>query len=355
MNKELVGKRVGSAAQAVAGARVGIRDVAKEAGVSIASVSRVLSKPDSVSEAMRARVTQAIERLNYVPNSAARSLSLQRTHAIGAIVPTLDYSIFARFIEALQARALEAGYAVVLSTSGFDQDRELAQARTLIGHGIEALILSGEHHRAELYRLLEARDIPYAHTSVYRPDGPHPCVGYDNKAAAMQAAAHLLSLGHRTFGALIGPRALNDRMGLRVEGIRAALAEQGLSLPEDRIVERPFSISQARQGFRALMTRAPEATALLCGNDVLAFGALLEAQAMGLAVPADLSLVGFDNLEWSVEISPRLTTVHVPTYDMGIATADYLIGRVTGQPVPHHTKIEVDLILRDSTGPAPAR
>ena len=340
------------------GLRAGIRQVAEEAGVSVASVSRTLNKPETVSEGMQRRVQAAIERLGYVPNSAARALSLQRTHAIGAIVPSLDYSIFARFIEALQNRAGKSGYSVMLSTCGFApdyQDRELEQARALIGHGIDALIVSGEHHRADLYRLLEARAIPYAHTSVYNSDSPHPCVGYDNKGAAMQVVAHLLSLGHENFGALIGARVSNDRMTLRIEGARTALEERGLALPESRIVERPFSIVQARAGFRELIRREPAITALICGNDVLAFGVLLEAQAMGVEVPGSLSVVGFDNLEWAAEIEPPLTTVQVPTFDMGVATADYLIGELTGVPVPRHTKIETNLILRGTTGPAPSR
>ena len=307
---------------------------------------------------MRRRIEAAIERLGYVPNPAARALSLQRTHAIGAIVPTLDYSIFARFIEALQGRALKSGYSVVLSTCGFDSDyreRELEQALALIGHGIEALIVSGESHHPELYRLLKSRAIPYAHSSIYNPDSAHPCVGYDNRAAAVQVVSHLTSLGHDNFAALIGPRRSNDRMERRVEGARAALESRGLALPEVRIVERPFSIVQARDGFRELIRRDPAVTAVICGNDVLAFGAILEAQSLGIGVPQDLSVVGFDNLEWAAEITPALTTVQVPTYDMGTATADYLIGRLTGLPVARHTKIDTNLILRDSTAPAPSR
>ena len=335
--------------------KVGIREVAKAAGVSVASVSRTLSKPEMVSEEMRRRIEDAIDRLNYVPNSAARSLSLRRTHAIGAIVPTLDYSIFGRFIEGIQHRANLSGYSLLLSTSGFDRDRELEQARDLLSHGVEGLILSGECHRAELHRVLQSRDIPYAHTSIYSPGSAHPCVGYDNEAAAKQTAEHLLSLGHRAIGALVGPRESNDRMVFRIAGIRAALEARKLALPESRIVERPFSISRARDGFRELLARDPSLTAVLCGNDVLAFGVVLEAQAMGLEVPRDLSVIGFDNLDWAAEIRPRLTTVKVPAYDMGEAAADYLIGRLTGATVSPHTKLELDLILRESTGPAPQR
>ena len=338
--------------------RVGIREVAKEAGVSVASVSRTLNKPSTVSTVVRQRVLAAIERLAYVPNSAARSLSLQRTQSIGAIVPTLDYSIFARFIEAMQIKALQSGYSVVLSTCGFgpdNLDRELEQARVLIGHGIEALVVSGEQHRPELYQLLQARNIPYVHTSIYNPDSPHPCVGYDNRGAAFKATEYLLSLGHQRLGALVGLRASNDRMVMRVEGVRKALSGRGLALPEERIVERPFSIGPAREGFRELFRRDPGITAFICGNDVLAFGVLLEAQSMGLRVPQDVSIVGFDNLEWAAEIVPALTTIQVPTRDMGSAVAQYLIGELSAIPVARHTKIDVSLILRDSTGPVPGR
>lgn len=314
-----------------------------------------MNKPDTVSEVLRLRVRAAIERLNYVPDSAARSLSMRRTQVISAVVPTLDYSIFARFLEALQHRAGEVGYSVVLSTNGFDPERELEQARALIGHGVEALMLSGEQHSPELHRFLTSRNIPYVHTDVYSPDSHHPCVGYDNRSAAKQVVAHLLNLGHRDIAALVGPRATNDRMALRIAGARVGLEERGLELSEGRIVERPYSIAKARDGFRELMRREPEVTAIVCGNDVLAFGVILEAQAMGIKVPQDLSVVGFDNLEFAAEINPPLTTIQVPTYDMGIAAADYLIGQLTGVPVATHTKIEINFILRGSTGPAPVR
>ncbi len=341
------------AAEASRPATVGIRQVAREAGVSVASVSRTLNRPQSVSLAIRRKVEEAIGRLGYVPNPAARSLSLRRSHSIGAVVPTLDYSIFARFIEALQHRANEAGYNVILSTSGFDPEQELEQARGLLAHGVEALMLSGESHLPALHQLLREREIPYLHTSVFNPKSPHPSVGYDNLGAAKDATKHLLELGHQRFGAIIGPRATNDRMALRVEGIRQALAAQRLFLPERNIVEKPYSIALAREGFRELYRREPEVTAILCGNDVLAFGVILEAQAAGLRVPQDLSVIGFDNLEWAAEITPALTTVKVPTGDMGVAAANYLINRLTGKPAPMHTELALTLIIRGSSGPVP--
>ena len=332
----------------------GIRQVAREAGVSVASVSRTLNRPHSVSLAIRRKVEEAIERLGYVPNPAARSLSLRRSHSIGAVVPTLDYSIFARFIEALQRRANEVGYNVILSTSGFDPQQELEQARGLIAHGVEALMLSGESHSPALHQLLLERSIPYLHTSVFNPESPHPCVGYDNLGAAKEATEHLLELGHRRFGAIIGPRATNDRMALRVSGIREALAAQGLALAEKSIIEKPYSIAQARVGFRELLRQRPDVTGVLCGNDVLAFGVILEAQAAGVRVPQDLSVIGFDNLEWAAEIVPALTTVKIPTGEMGVAAANYLINRITGKPALLHTELELTLIIRESSGPAPA-
>ncbi|MEM7171829.1 MAG: LacI family DNA-binding transcriptional regulator [Pseudomonadota bacterium] len=332
---------------------IGVRQVAREAGLSTATVSRALNNPQSVSPAKRLRVQSAIEKLNYVPNAAARSLSLSRNQAIGAILPTLDYSIYAQFVEALQSRAGELGYSVLLATHGFNESRELAQARTLIGHGVEALALAGEKHSAELYALLKARQIPYIHTSVFNDRSAHPCVGYDNYQIGRQVTDYLLSLGHRHFSALIGKRSVNDRMVQRITGMRDCLAEKGLSLLEDHIVECPYAIGKAREGLRELRLRSPQATAIICGNDVLAFGAILEAQAMNIRVPGDLSIVGNDDLELASEINPTLTTVQIPVYRMGNETAEALVGRLTKQSPPLHVQIPINLILRQSTGTAP--
>ncbi len=333
---------------------VGIRDVAHRAGVSVATISRALNTPDKVAQRTRERVLEAVRELNYIPDSAARALSLRRTHIIGAVIPTIDNSIFARFIQALQRRVAAEGYTLIIASYDFDLDIEWAQLQSLVANGAEAVVLSGENHRPGLYSLLTSKGIPYVNTSIYNPESRHPCVGYDNYGAAKEACEYLLDQGHRRIAVIANILAQNDRAAARVAGIRAALAERGLSLPDDHLVERPFTIADGREALHHLMALEPRPTAVLCGNDVQGFGALLAAQSLDISVPRDLSIVGFDDLDWASEVEPSLTTVNVPTDTMGEAAGAYLLALLRGETPPSATRIPVELLVRGSTGPAPA-
>jgi LacI family transcriptional regulator len=200
---------------------------------------------------------------------------------------------------------------------------------------------------------MEKRGIPFVNTAIYDPRSPHPNIGFDNQAAAVRLTEHLLDLGHRSFAMIAGPSQVSDRAGGRVKGVRQALAARGLTLPAERTIEGPYRVQQGRQGLRALMSGKSRPTVVVCGNDVLAFGALLEAQALGLRVPHDVSIAGFDDLDWASQLPPGLTTVALPAREVGQLAADYLMNRLAGQTVPHATEVEVKLILRGSTGPAP--
>ncbi|MCB1806532.1 LacI family DNA-binding transcriptional regulator [Nitrosomonas sp.] len=328
-----------------------IREVAKQAGVSVASVSRVINNSGHVSEKLQQRIQAAIQQLNYIPNSAARALITRQTHIIGALIPSIAHSIYATFIEALQQRLNGAGYSLVIAIAGYDRKYEYEEARQLILAGAEALMLPGEMHNPALYRLLQARNIPYVLNSIFHPDSPHPCVGYDNKGAALRTTNYLLDLGHRRIATITGYCDKIDRFAERVDGIRESLQKRGCELPDSWILQRDFSIAEGREAFRYLMTQPTRPTAIVCGNDVLALGALLEAQRLGVQVPEEVSITGFDDLEWAAQMTPSLTTVHIPLATMGIRVADYLLGRLRGEAVPHATRIEVDLVLRESTGP----
>ena len=333
---------------------VGMRDVASLAGVSIATVSRFFNDPSSVSRDVRGRVEVAVRELGYIRHGAARALSMRRSHAIGAIIPTVDNATRAGKVAALQKRCRERGFNVVLALSEYDLDIELQQCRSLIEAGIDGLMLEGGLHDPALYDLVERRRIATVNTSVYDPDAPHPNIGFDNRAAARRLTQHLLDLGHRTIGMVAGPTSGNDRALGRVEGVRDALLGRGLDLPAERVVERPYRVLEGRLGLRALLARDPQVSAVVCGNDVLAFGALIEAQALGRRVPHDLSIAGFDDLDWASQLPPGLTTMALPARDIGQLAADYLIDSLTGKPVPHAIEVEVKLILRGSTGPAQA-
>ncbi|MGI9025454.1 MAG: LacI family DNA-binding transcriptional regulator [Burkholderiaceae bacterium] len=333
-----------------------IGDVAAAAGVSTATVSRVLNRTDPVRQALRSKVEAAVARLGYVPHAGARSLMLGATGTVDAIFPTGDNAIFAKAIDALQRRLADAGIQLLLATSGYDVDAEARQAVNLVAHGADGLAVCGCGQAPELLRFLRQRGLPCVHVMTYPGPAELDCVGFDNARAMQRAVRLLLDLGHTRIAMLAGITLDNDRAAARVAGVRHALGEAGLDLPPRRLVERKYAIADAREGLRTLMTadkRPP--TAVLCGNDVLAFGALLEAQELGIAVPEALSIIGFDDLEMVRHVRPALTTVHVPAEAMWNIAADRLIAALRGEPASRAVEVEVALVVRQSTAPAPHR
>ncbi len=330
-----------------------IEDVASDAGVSTATVSRVLNQPQSVREGLRARVLASVLRLGYVPHAGARALKLQRSGTVGAIFPTVDNAIFASAIDALQQRLANAGLQLLIATCGYDVDTEEQQAINLVTRGADALALCGAGQNPRLLQFLRQRELPTVHAMTYPAPPGLVCVGFDNALAIGQAVRYLLDLGHRRIAMLAGITRHNDRAAARVAGVRQALAARGFDLPPAFLVERRYSLAEAREGFRQLMAQRPAPTAILCGNDVLAFGALFEASAMGIDVPGALSIVGFDDLEMARHMQPALTTVHVPTEQMWHIVADRIIAALAKSPLREVTQVEVELVVRASTGPAP--
>ena len=332
-----------------------VEDVAVVAGVSTATVSRALNRPHAVRESLRKRVEAAVIQLGYVAHAGARAMTLRRSGTVGAIFPTIDNAIFAQAIDALQRRLAEDGLQLLIATSHYDLDTETQQAVNLVRRGVDALALCGSGQRPELLQFLRQRALPCVHIMTLAGPADALRVGFDNGLAMAQAVRYLVDLGHRRIAMLAGLTRDNDRARARVDGARAALHAAGLELPPERLAERAYGLAAAREALRELMAVSPAPTALLCGNDVLAFGALLEAQRLGIAVPRQLSIVGFDDLELARHVQPALTTVRVPTELMWTQAAERLISALRGETVPLATEVEVALVVRDSTGPAPKR
>jgi LacI family transcriptional regulator, galactose operon repressor len=334
---------------------VGVQDVAREAGVSNATVSRVVNMPDQVGPEVRRRVEAAITKLNYIPSGAGRALITRRTRMIGVLVPQLAYVVHSAIIEALQRRVGPAGYNVVLGLVGYGRENEYAEVRRLLIAGAEAMTLIGEQRDPAIYQALDARGIPYVLNSVYHPDSPHPTVGYDNRGVIKELTGRLLELGHRRIAVLAGDWPRTDRLAERLEGFRAALTERRVAPREDWMVAGEPTAAAGRAGLRQLMAGEMRPTAVMCFSDAQAFGALIEAQAMGLRVPQDLSITGFSDHELAAQFSPSLTTVRIPFQEMSTRIGDYLLDRLRGEPVPHATKVEAPILWRESTGPASSR
>jgi LacI family transcriptional regulator len=332
---------------------VRVSDVARLAGCSTATVSRVQNTPDLVSAETRERVQAAIRALSYMPNSAARALRSNRSRMIGIVIPTLNHAIYASLVDAAQQCLASEGYSLLVATFDYDLDREKEQTAVLIERGAEGLVLVGESHHPEFYPMLAAADIPYINTYVFQPDGPHPCVGIDNRQASSEIAEFLCGLGHRTFGVICALMEGNDRATTRVAGIREALTRHGIQLDPSAIIERPYSIPSGREALRMLQALNPRPTAVICGNDILAFGALIECHEMGLRVPHDMSVVGFDNLDFTAHINPPLTTMDVPAKEMGDGAARFLLDTLKGRTTMRKIRLEPQLIARRTTAPVP--
>ncbi len=331
---------------------VTLKDVALRAGVSTATVSRVLNAQGKVNRETEAKVTAAVAALGYVPHAAARALASRRSRTIGAVTAALDNPIFAKGIQALEHRLEQSGYGLLVASSNYEPARELKQVRTMVERGIDAIMLQGDSHLPEVYALLQRKGIPYINTWIYDPAAPHPCCGFNNEDAGRNIAEYLLDLGHTEIAMVGGVTSGNDRARNRIKGVRLALEARGLELRPERLVERPYSISDGRDGLREILAAAgkgPRPTAVIGGNDLLAIGVILEAQQSGLSVPGDVSVAGFDDIELAANIAPALTTVHVPVEDICTLAGDFLVARIEGRPARDHLSLEARLVVRQST------
>ncbi len=333
--------------------RITIEDVARAAGVSTATVSRVLSRPEVVRNSTREQVMAAVRKLDYQPDASARALASGRTHTVGCVIPTLDHAIFARSTQAMQTSLARAGYQLLVASHDYDPAIEFEVVRVLQQRGVDALVLVGTDHVPGLWKSLRNWDKPSLLT--WSCDPRLPSIGFDNEAAGRLATGHLLALGHRRIGVISGLTTHNDRARSRIEGVRDALAAAGLAFEKSSVTEQVLNVNGGRAGLRDLMSSKRPPTAIFCGNDLLAVGALLEAQRMGFQVPEDLSICGIDDHELAEAIIPGLTTIRLPTPDLGRFAANSVMAAIAGETVASQTLLPFELIVRGSTSHPPKR
>ncbi|OBY28483.1 LacI family DNA-binding transcriptional regulator [Leisingera sp. JC1] len=325
-----------------------LNDVAEAAGVSTATVSRCLNSPDRVIEATRQRVMDAVESLGYTPNFAARVMAAKRSFTIGAIIPTMDNAIFARGLQAFQDQLREDGYTLLVSSSAYDPEAEREQIRTLVARGADGLLLIGHARDAGIYEYLERHQVPSLVAWSYDPEAQRPSVGFSNADAMCELAQSVIAAGHRRIAMISGITEGNDRAQGRVEGVRRAMADSGLDANTLALIETDYEIERGAEAFRQLMAFVPRPTAVMCGNDVLAAGALREAGRLGIRVPEQVSVTGFDDIELAEIVSPALTTVHVPHREMGRKAARELTAMVEGKSEGRSICIGTKLVNRCS-------
>lgn len=331
-----------------------LADVARAAGVSLSTASRALGDAELVQASTRARVREAAEMLGYLPHGAARALATRRSRTIGAVFPPVDNPIFAAATQALAHELALRGYTLLLATHEYDPVGELTAARALLERGVDGLVLVGMDHQPDLYRMLAQSEVPYELAWSIDPAGYQHSIGVPHRLASVRLTQHLLDLGHREFAAIAGSTARNDRARDRLTGTREALASHGIELPAERVVETYFSLGHGQRALRHLLERAPGFTAVVCGNDLLAIGALHECARRGIAVPREMSVAGFDDIEMAAVATPPLTTVRVPAAEIGRLAAERMLARLEGEHVAAVEELRVELIVRESTGRAPA-
>lgn len=324
--------------------RANLRDVASLAKVSVATVSRVLNAPSTVSTNTRARVQQAIDSLHFVPSAAARAINSGRTRMVGALVPTLDHAIFTRFLASLENRLSQHGLSLIVATTDNDQQTEAQKAQALVDIGAEALIVSGINHSEQFDTLIRRTRLPAIATSFHDDNYYLPTIGYDNAAAARLALDYLYNAGHRQLVVIHGPLDNNDRTRARLTGLESAPDDVAL-----HFIETDISISGGAAAITQFIDLAIPCSALLCLSDVLAMGALFELQRQGIDVPRDVSLMGLDDLPSSAVTMPEISSVHLPVGRMGEHAANAVVEWIEQQRVPDSLLLDSSLVPRNST------
>ncbi len=331
--------------------RMNVHDVARLAGVSIATVSRSINTPEMVRPVLRQRIEKAITELGYVPDGNARALVQRRTKTIGAIVPTLDNAIFSTLLRGLQTKLQENKYTLLLASSNYHLDQEAEEVRTLLIRGVDGILLVGNLRSRAVYDLLERSAKPYVNTYTFDDSLDHPSVGFNNWRAGETIVDHLAELGHERIAIIAGITTDNDRALARVQGIKTGLSRHGLRFNAEQYFECPYTLEAGRAALQTLMQRQPRPTAIICGNDILACGAIFQCLRSNIKVPQDLSIAGIDGLSIGAHVTPSLTTMSVPFYEMGELAATSLLDRLNAKGnTPDKVELEATLRIGESTG-----
>jgi DNA-binding LacI/PurR family transcriptional regulator len=325
-----------------------LREVARRARVSPATVSRVLNDTAVVKASTRARVEKAIKELKYSPNLHARVLAGARSRSLGVIVSNIENPFFLDVYKAVETAARAGGYEVILANTDYSSERLISSIRMLAGHRLAGLAAIVSEMSAALLQELSSQQIPIVFYGIGTPHRNVTNIRVDYRAGMDKLAAYLYSLGHRRI-ACLGHHATLGPIRERLQAISAAAGRY-----KDLVVETEAdadTLEGGRRAARAVLDRVPGVTALVCINDVMAVGALRELRRRGCRVPDDVSVTGFDNVAIAQFTVPALTTMHVPRDAIGRTIAE----RLMSDEVPAAARefiIEPELVVRDSTGPA---
>ncbi len=326
-----------------------MRDVAERAGVSITTVSHVVNETRPVSDELRGRVLAAIQELGYQPNTLARSLRRGKTHTIGMIIPDNANPFFAEVSRGVEDTSFEHGYSVILCNSDGDLDKELLYTSVLAEKRVDGIIFVAAGVSTEHIRDLQAQRIPLVVVDRDIPDVAVDSVLTDNARGGELATRHLLELGHRRIGCITGPSDVTPSAD-RVTGYRRVLEAFGVPVDERLIVKGDFRCESGYRTTHSLLAMGNPPTAIFACNDMMAIGVICEALELGLRVPGEVSVVGFDDVRLASFTNPPLTTVAQPKYEMGTVATRLLIERMHDLDMPARRRVfDVSILVRQST------
>jgi len=327
-------------------------EVAREAGVSVATVSRLLNQQGTVSPNTAERVYAAIKKLSYEPNLLARNFRKSESRVILILAPNVTNPYYAHILSGIGDAAAGQGYAALIFTTGDDPAREREALEMLKKHRADGAILIASDMGCSW--LLEYTDrYPIVQCSEYDPDVNIPHVSIDNYKATQESMEYLIALGHSRI-AIISAENAYISTSLRVKAYRDTLARHGIAPREDYIAQasRDYSFKSGKWRAKELLAIDPRPTAIFCISDTLALGAITAAKELGLRVPQDVTVVGFDDVEHTTMLHPYITTVAQPCYELGKQSAHLLFARMTqGKEIPRQTILKHQLIVRESSAP----
>lgn len=327
-----------------------IKQVAAHAEVSTATVSRVLTGLNSVSQELTERVREAVRELNYHPNRIARNLRIRTTHTIGVVLSDIQNPFFTSVLRGIEDVLQAADYTLLLGNSDENVAREQICLTTLRAEGVAGIIFSPTTDDATEYRRI--LDIKAPVVAIDRaPIGlPIDTITVANAEGARAAMAHLISLGHQRIGMISGPAQISTASE-RLAGYRQALEEAGLPAPDDLVQYSDFRQAGGYKGMQALLALPDPPTAVCIANNLMTLGAYQALNERGLRIPSDIAVVGFDDIPWAVSLQPALTAVAQPTYEMGVTAARLLLAHIKEPERPvQRIVLETQLMVRGSCG-----
>lgn len=325
-----------------------IYEVSSLAGVSLATVSRVINNNTRVSDKTRKKVEEAMLELGYRPNSIAQSLASNRTNSVGILVSELHGPFFGQMMAGIESELRAAGKHVIITTGHSEEDREKEGIDFLISRNCDALIVHLEGLTDEYIINLSKGSTPIYFMSKIIPELEENCIYLDNELGGYLAAKALIDKGHTQIAYISGPKFKPDSKD-RLIGHKRALSEHNIAFNDELYFEGDFKETGGKAGLKQFLTKKLTFTALVCANDEMASGAMTYAREHGFALPQDLSIIGFDNIIFSRHIYPKLTTIDNPVYDMGHMAAKLVLKNVYQQKnLTINHSFEPALINRDS-------